>query len=274
MVWWAEKYLTEESLAIRSWSELSTQLMQSMQSMQYTPTESSGCYNALFKSFADALDEFNDRRERVVKASRDTTRRSKKIIFELHRVADATSQESWDDILQQAQENFAQVQNIIARGIANELSDDDYPRLHHAFSPGLQEYAEAALFLHYLRSGALITREQIDRDLQRACARAEVSFSMYMHPADYILGVADLSGELMRLAIGCAARGNPTIPVKTRDFLSCVYAFFSDIQYRIPELRELDRKIPVFCQSLDKVINACFQSSVRKAETASLLSGI
>lgn len=38
-----------------------------------------------FEAFRDEIDAFNDRRERLIKASRDVTALSKKIIFHLHR---------------------------------------------------------------------------------------------------------------------------------------------------------------------------------------------
>ena len=38
-----------------------------------------------FAAFRDELDEKHDRRERLVKASRDVTNQSKKVIFQLHR---------------------------------------------------------------------------------------------------------------------------------------------------------------------------------------------
>lgn len=42
-------------------------------------------YAAMFEGFRKELDEHHDRRERIVKASRDITASSKKIIFTLQR---------------------------------------------------------------------------------------------------------------------------------------------------------------------------------------------
>lgn len=46
---------------------------------------STSAYTALFDTFRAELDEHHDRRERIIKASRDITAASKKIIFTLHR---------------------------------------------------------------------------------------------------------------------------------------------------------------------------------------------
>ncbi|KAG8979854.1 hypothetical protein FRB90_007870, partial [Tulasnella sp. 427] len=42
--------------------------------------------HAAFESFRDELDQHHDRRERLIKTSRDVTILSKKIIFSLHRL--------------------------------------------------------------------------------------------------------------------------------------------------------------------------------------------
>lgn len=42
-------------------------------------------FKARFKQYSEQLDETNERYERLVKASRDVTIQSKKVIFQLHR---------------------------------------------------------------------------------------------------------------------------------------------------------------------------------------------
>ena len=44
-----------------------------------------------FERFRDEIDSHNDKRERLIKASRDITALSKKLIFHLHRFSDRTS---------------------------------------------------------------------------------------------------------------------------------------------------------------------------------------
>ncbi|KAJ3476140.1 hypothetical protein NLG97_g9220 [Lecanicillium saksenae] len=46
-----------------------------------------GRFHDMFEGFRDELDQHHDRRERLVKVSRDVTAQSKKIIFALQRYA-------------------------------------------------------------------------------------------------------------------------------------------------------------------------------------------
>jgi predicted translin family RNA/ssDNA-binding protein len=118
------------------------------------------------------LTKQNDRLERLVKISRDITIGSKRIIFLLHRI----SNQSEDEIQQQASESLKSVRENIVR-VIEELGAEPYYRYQRAFSPGLQEYIEAASFLHYLLTRTLITPEQLLQDVLdlvpmkvRACA--------------------------------------------------------------------------------------------------------
>lgn len=93
----------------------------------------------------------------------------------------------------------------------------------HDRTPGMEEYIEASSFLHYLDHGSLITLEEVQRNLSDKETGEPVStshpgslFALQLHlvmlgtddalqlvvvtPEDYILGMSDLTGELMRYA--------------------------------------------------------------------------
>jgi predicted translin family RNA/ssDNA-binding protein len=218
---------------------------------------------AAFKEAAAELDAFNERRERVVKASRDTTYRSKKVIYGLHRATSATAEVS----VAAARAELAAIRALVADRIARELDDDNYSRLHRAFSPGLQEYVEASLFLGYTNGLGLVSREMLEEELKASCVDAAVPFAMRLDPTDYVLGVADLTGELMRLAVGSAARGDMVSPFRIRDFLTPLLACFEAMRPADgPLARDLSGKISVFRQSLAKCEAVCFNISIRRAE--------
>jgi predicted translin family RNA/ssDNA-binding protein len=234
-----------------------------MAGSRYAPTTPDGAYMEAFKEAAAELDAFNERRERVVKASRDTTYRSKKVIFALHRASPATL----DADVASARAELSAVRTIIANRIARELCDDDYPRLHRAFSPGIQEYVEAALFLGYTAGSGLVSREQLEAELQASCVDAAVPFAMHLDPSDYVLGVADLTGELMRLAVGSSAKGDTVTPFRVRDFLTPLLACFEAMRPTGGTLaRDFSGKLSVFRQSLTKCEAVCFNISIREAE--------
>lgn len=80
-----------------------------------------------------------------------------------------------------------------------DVSGPNYDRFHRQFTPGLQEYIEAVTFYHYLRfHGRLVTPTEL-RDHYGLADRVRMD--------DYVLGVADFTGELMRFAIQQVSRG-------------------------------------------------------------------
>ncbi|CEP03768.1 hypothetical protein PBRA_003375 [Plasmodiophora brassicae] len=88
---------------------------------------------------------------------------------------------------------------------ADIVSEKEYHQFLYSISPGFQEYVEAEAFLHYLNHGTLVTKDEIQLGLLR-CNADLVRISLTTH--DYLLGIADLSGEVMRFAVGCASSGN------------------------------------------------------------------
>jgi hypothetical protein len=84
-------------------------------------------------------------------------------------------------------------------------------RYQRQASPGIQEFIEATLFEHYLRTQSLISREEAAKALPPGIS---------LITDDYILGLFDLVGELMRFAItAMATNGWPSgsKQVKTAD---------------------------------------------------------
>lgn len=113
-----------------------------------------------FAAYARDLDAHNDTRERLVKASRDVTILSKKIIFLLHRLV----QDSAADALPAARDKLRDVQALFA-AMRPDLAGDSFWRYHRSVSPGLQEYIEALSFAHYLQFSTLISYEDVQASL-------------------------------------------------------------------------------------------------------------
>jgi len=81
---------------------------------------------------------------------------------------------------------------------------------------------------------------------------------------DYLLGVADLTGELMRLCISSLAVGNEDYCNKVSLILREIYDGFSILPVNAGY--ELSKKMQVMKVCLQKVENACFQLKVRGSE--------
>ncbi|KAG5295423.1 translin-associated protein X [Histoplasma ohiense] len=145
---------------------------------------------SIFTTFRSELDEHHDRRERVIKASRDITALSKKIIFSLHRVR-ALNQPLPKSIAKENHDRLAQITTLF-KSVVPDLGGINSHRYQWQISPGIQEYIEAVTFQHYIETQRLMSLEEVARSLPKGILVTE---------ADYILGIFDLTGEMMRFAI-------------------------------------------------------------------------
>jgi predicted translin family RNA/ssDNA-binding protein len=229
----------------------------------YAPTIPTGQYIDDFKAIAAELDLRNEQRERIVKASRDTTYLSKKVIFGLHRIKETNRETT----VAEGAAALSAIRDVLATRIAKELSADLYPLLQRSFSPGMQEYVEAAVFHAYLRDGSLVSRDMLSQEISAVCTATEgVYLDMYVDPADYFLGVADATGELMRLAVSAAGRGDTNICFEVRRFLNVLVGTMHGIKLCGYAGREMSFKMNVMRQSAEKVEAACFNAVMRRAE--------
>ncbi|XP_063047060.1 translin-associated protein X isoform X2 [Engraulis encrasicolus] len=230
---------------------------------------------ASFRVFQQELDTKHDKYERLVKISRDVTIESKRTIFLLHRV---TTVPNVNEVLEEADVKLDGVRQKIGQ-IAEELRGEDLYQFHRAFTPGIQEYVEAVSFQHFIRHRTLISLEKINArlvfmrpekteaktDEEVAPSRPEPAILTFqVTPTDYLLGVADLTGELMRMCISSVGNGDMDTPFQLGGFLREVHDGFSYIGNTGPY--EVSKKLHTLRQSLAKVEDACYTLRVRGSE--------
>lgn len=143
-----------------------------------------------------------------------------------------------------------------------ELTGDRFWRYQTQVSPGLQEYIEALSFAHYLEHGSLITFDQVQRTL---CDADGVPY-FPLTIADYLLGLSDLTGELMRFAISAIGRRGGR--AKASEVCAFVRTCKADFERMTPYVRDLSKKQAVTAQSLEKIENAAYAIAVRSSEYA------
>lgn len=126
---------------------------------------------------------------------------------------------------------------------------------------------EAAVFLNYLRDGTLADRDALESHLAAACRAADAS-AVPICPGDYVLGVADVGGELMRYAVAAAARGGVACAMHAREFMGTLQAVLETAGGSVATgvAKEIRQKKSVLAQSIAKVERACFDYAVRRAE--------
>ncbi len=83
-------------------------------------------------------------------------------------------------------------------------------------------------------------------------------------PTNYLLGIADLTGELMRMCISSVGNGDIDTPFQLSGFLREIHDGFAYIGNTGPY--EVSKKLHTLRQSLGKVEDACYTLRVRGSE--------
>jgi len=172
--------------------------------------------------------------------------------------------ESDDRVLAQravrrAEEKLREIQNMFAT-IQEEVSGDRFGRYQRNVSPGLQEYIEALSFAHYLEHKSLISY----RDVQNSLCDVHGKQYFRLPLDDYLLGLSDLTGELMRYAISAIARRGGRS--KANEVCTFVRGCRADFEGFIPYFKDLRKKQAVTSQSLEKIEDVAYAIAVRSAE--------
>ncbi|XP_015189562.1 PREDICTED: translin-associated protein X [Polistes dominula] len=225
-----------------------------------------------FRGYSNELDMKHDKFEKLVKISRDITIESKRIIFLLHTLDKESKREA---VLGEAKLRFENMGKTLFKNIAYELDGQDIYQYLRAYKPGLEEYVEAITFFQYLQCGFMQDWTELEKSLvytetDKSKLSLENSLQptqmtrMLITPNEYIMGIADLTGELMRKCINNLGTGDITSCYQTcnfvrnmhKGFLGCTNVFNKDMSKKLYTLK----------QSLTKMENVCYTIKVRGSE--------
>ncbi|GAB0493405.1 hypothetical protein MMPV_004687 [Pyropia vietnamensis] len=309
---------------------------------------SGGPFASIFVPLGEVLDATNATREALVKASRDVTIAAKRLIFALHRLdvaslptppahpvllkeshaTDGTSPSvspppppsplppppphaGLDAATETARALSRQVVTTIGSRLVSPSDAFIYAR---AFSPGLQEYVEAVVFLAWLRTARLASRDDVQKGLDAAIEEVKAEAAMAatttatataaVPPSeagvrvasraggrrlsspptppltarrvvlswdDYLLGVADVAGEVMRLAVAAGSGSSgASIAVSHRAaaLLQALTVAYEGLPHGTSGMvgREGGQKLSAMRASRAKVERALYTRVVRAAE--------
>ncbi|KAK4675518.1 hypothetical protein QC764_504920 [Podospora pseudoanserina] len=254
-------------------------------------------FTPMFETLRDELDQHHDRRERIIKASRDITALSKKIIFALQRIR-KIDEELPKNIQAEIDTRLADISKLLAT-IAPEIQGINRYRYARSLMC-LEELVEALTFLHYLKTQTLITPEQLTpimEDLvQKGITPSEdVAMTDASEPTaaapeqpqeketpkvsltqdDYLYGVFDLTGEMMRFATtstaltGTMAGGGAGGDEQPRTIVEDMHelgSFFEMLPVGQGNRFQWEKKLEVTRQSVQKVERLGYDRTIRGSE--------
>jgi predicted translin family RNA/ssDNA-binding protein len=172
-------------------------------------------------------------------------------------------------IATETQERFAAIAQIFA-SISRDLKGINVWRYQRQISPGIQEFMEAVSFEHYLRTQSLIRWEE---------ASHAISEGIVLTSDDYVLGLFDLVGELMRFAITIMATSGSlpgtkeidssnerTILVDLRSLRTHFEALYTTSFAGTGLGKDVEKKMEVMKSCVEKVETAVYSMVIRGKE--------
>ncbi len=165
----------------------------------------------ILREIQDELVKRDQAHQEVQTAMRKATRLSKQAIFMVHK-----------DKLSEAKNTLAEAEKIFAKLDQLSLS---YPDLSHTGSvdAALQEYTEAQVLLALVDKGCFIGFRDVN-----------------VRMTSYVLGLADVVGELRRRVLDLLRKGNVKEAEMCLEFMETIYAELTnvdEVHFLIPGLR-------------------------------------
>lgn len=164
-------------------------------------------------------------REKTMQASRELIQMSKKVIYATHR-GDLTGATK-----------YAKEMKKMLTALKKLKGHTGLQRAAY------QEYAEAVTYLYFVEKGKLLSKKQSLVDTE-----------------SYLLGLCDLTGELMRKAVNSVIADDFTMVDKCHKLVTSIYAEFLNFDLRNGELR---KKSDAIKWNLTKIEDVVFKLKLR-----------
>ena len=165
-----------------------------------------------FQKFKDVLDSNQNLWENLYKIGREITLESKRLIFSLHRFYDSTNKKR---AITDAEKKTKAILEKFKK-IAELLKDQNDSVLYaKAYTNGLQEFIEAISFKYFLQNeekndnveSLLLKYNQVKQLLTFEVESGPI-VSVPVPKLDWVLGLADTTGETMRMCVKLISKVN------------------------------------------------------------------
>lgn len=161
-----------------------------------------------FLKIKSQIEKFDEERENLIKKSRDVIKLSKQIIFAVHR-----------DDLENAEKNVKAITEEVKK-----LEQYTKKQIQLAFSGSykvaLQEYVEALCYFNFVKNRKIPNSSELGVDAE-----------------SYLMGLCDLTGELVRKAIDYAIKEKYDDALAAKELVSEIYGELLQLDLRDNDLR-------------------------------------
>lgn len=171
------------------------------------------------------ITSFDEQRDLLIKDSRNVVKSSKIIIYALHR-----------DEITEAEKSIEKIKDEL-KELEKYVKDHSELRFSGSFKIAEQEYAEAMCFYYFIKENRLVTNKELNLDAE-----------------SYLLGVFDLTGELVRKAINSAIKKDYGMSLKIKDFVSDLYGELLKFEFRNGNLRKKFDSIKYDLKKLEDLV--------------------
>jgi len=177
------------------------------------------------KTAREEIESFDEKRDLLIKDSRNVIKSSKLVIYALQRneIAEA------ETLAKQMKQELLALEKHTAKH--NEL------KYSPSYKIAVQEYVEAMAFYYFIKEKRLATRKELEVDAE-----------------SYLLGICDLTGELVRKAINSAIAKKFSVSVEIKDFVSELYGEMLKFSFRNGPLRKKFDSIKYDLKKLEDLV--------------------
>lgn len=172
-----------------------------------------------FAKIGREMEDFEKRRELIIKTSREIMKLSKQVIYGIHR--------DDKDVAKLVSTLKAKVSQLRTRG---ELQFSSF------YKTAMQEYVEAIAMYDFLKNHKLPTQPQL-----------------FVSAPDYLSGLCDLTGELMRKANNLVINGKPQEAILIKELVDDIYGEFLSLDIRDNDLRKKADQIKYNLRKLEDI---------------------
>jgi predicted translin family RNA/ssDNA-binding protein len=171
------------------------------------------------------MDLFDRIRDDVIKKSRDVVKLSKQIIYSVHR-----------DEIHKAEKLKEKIKISLGELVG---MTKEHNALYYSGSLKVaeQEFVEALVFLEFVKNKSLPSFEELNVQIE-----------------NYLLGLCDLTGELVRRAINCSIKENFDDAVAAKNAVSEIYDQLMQFDFRNGELRRKFDSIKYDLKKLEDLV--------------------